>query len=111
MSRSYRKHPGYKLQIQGGKRASARKVRRYRRAIPNGAFYKKIYNSYNVIDYVFLAVDSDTIRTFQRYLEIGRYLRKTLPQKNFAKNLLIVVLQDIISTNKLHILSILILFY
>lgn len=85
MSRSYRKHPGYKLQIQGGKRASARKVRRYRRSIPNGAFYKKIYNSYNVIDYVFLAVDSDTIRTFQRYLEIGRYLRKNPPTKELCE--------------------------
>lgn len=85
MSRSYRKHPGYTLRIRGGKRASARKVRHYKQDIPNGSFYKKIYNSYNVIDYVFLATDSATIQTFQRYLEIGRYLRKNPPTEELCE--------------------------
>lgn len=54
MSRS-RKKPSYsdysRSYTKWAKRQASKKVRRYQGELPSGAFYKKIYCSYNIFDY------------------------------------------------------------
>ncbi|WCK57636.1 hypothetical protein PP175_26620 (plasmid) [Aneurinibacillus sp. Ricciae_BoGa-3] len=54
MSRSYKKQPIIKDHDSGkaGKNFANRKVRRYKQALPNGKAYRKIYETYDVHDYV-----------------------------------------------------------
>lgn len=53
MSRSYKKHPyeGCGSDKKHGKKHANRKVRRTE-DVPNGKAYKKLYNSYNIVDYI-----------------------------------------------------------
>lgn len=55
MSRSYKKNPISKCDPKNGtpgKKFANRKVRRCKDAIPNGKAYRKIYNSWEIHDYV-----------------------------------------------------------
>ncbi len=54
MSRSRKKIPISKDNFGGkkGKRLANHAVRRYKDNIPNGKWYRKIYNSYNINDYI-----------------------------------------------------------
>lgn len=54
MSRSYKKTPIVKDHESGrwGKKQANRKVRRYKHAIPNGKWYRKIYNPWDIHDSV-----------------------------------------------------------
>lgn len=74
MTRSYKKHPCYRIAYRTGNRDAARAFRRYKGDVTSGSFYRKVYNSYDVVDYIFLAREKDK-RNFKRYLEIGRHLR------------------------------------
>lgn len=54
MSRSYKKNPIYTDHRSGkqAKRFANKKVRKYNRKIANGKSYRKIYNSYDIHDYI-----------------------------------------------------------
>lgn len=51
MSRSFKKEPVLKIINKTNKRKANKKVRRYNKDISNGSYYKKIYSSYDIIDY------------------------------------------------------------
>ncbi|QUH21925.1 hypothetical protein [Alkaliphilus sp. B6464] len=57
MSRSFKRTPVMKTGAQGSrkfsKRESNKKVRRYNNVITNGKAYRKLYNSWNIYDYIF----------------------------------------------------------
>jgi predicted MPP superfamily phosphohydrolase len=54
MSRSYKKTPIIKDHDSGkvGKKLANRKVRRYKEKIANGKAYKKVFNSWDIHDYI-----------------------------------------------------------
>lgn len=54
MSRSFKKTPVVKDGRSGkaGKKFANRKVRRYKHDLPNGKAYQKVFNSYDIHDYV-----------------------------------------------------------
>lgn len=55
MSRSYKKHPIVKVAPKDGtneKKFANRKVRRYKQVISNGKSYQKLYESWDIHDYV-----------------------------------------------------------
>lgn len=54
MSRSFKKTPIVKDGHSGkpGKRLANRKVRRFKGRIPNGRWYRKLYESWDIHDYV-----------------------------------------------------------
>lgn len=60
--------------MNGGKRLAARAFRRSKDVL-GGSFYKKVYNSYDVVDYIFLAGQREK-RAWKRHKEIGRFLRR-----------------------------------
>lgn len=64
MSRSVKKTPFCKCErtCKWGKRNANRRVRRYKDSIPNGKWYKKIYNSWDICDYY-------SIETWKQYKE------------------------------------------
>ena len=54
MSKSYRKKPFYKAHCSDGKKLANERVRNAE-DIPNGNGYKKVFSSYDVIDYTIYA--------------------------------------------------------
>lgn len=54
MSRSYKKNPVFTDYQSGklGKKCANKKVRQYKGDIPKGNAYRKIYNSYEIHDYI-----------------------------------------------------------
>lgn len=52
MSRSHKKNPIIKDKT-GMKKYANRKVRRYKKEIPNGTSYKQLFNSYDISDFSF----------------------------------------------------------
>lgn len=51
MSRSYKKFWCHKGIVSGGKKEANRRVRRHKGDIPEGRHYKRLYSSYEVIDF------------------------------------------------------------
>lgn len=52
MSRSYRKYPSIKCMYNRcGKKFANKKVRNYKGEIGNNCNYKKLYNSWDIVDY------------------------------------------------------------
>jgi len=51
MSRSYKKNPYIKDGSAKAKRFANKKVRRYKEDIPDGKFYRKIFDPYNISDW------------------------------------------------------------
>lgn len=90
MSRSFKKHPYLRIGSPYYKRVANRKVRQFKGDIPNGNWYKKLYESYDIIDYntppQMHAWDIEEFNMYklpfpkmrERYRLIGRYLRKNL---------------------------------
>lgn len=76
MSRSYKKHPTFKITTRDGKREAARAFRRFKGDVSNGRFYRKVYESYDVIDWIFRAYQEEH-EQYKRYRELGRKLRHT----------------------------------
>ena len=52
MSRSRRKSPCFHIGCPKLKKDANRLVRRYKGELSNGNFYKKLYESYNIIDWI-----------------------------------------------------------
>ena len=63
MSRSYKHTPiikdGSSAKRKSSKREASKKVRKYKGFIPDGNYYKKIYNSWEIYDYISLCTFSD----------------------------------------------------
>ena len=53
MSRSHKKNPFLVMRLRYGKRLASRRARRHSGSIADGAAYKRIYPSWDVIDWVF----------------------------------------------------------
>lgn len=56
MSRSFKKHPGFKDHHKSKKywkRQAAKRVRSYQRALDNGAAYKNLFNRWDICDWNF----------------------------------------------------------
>ena len=70
MSRSWKKNPIYKYRILGGKRFAARAFRRFKGDISptSRQFFRRIYDSYNVWDYRWLA--ETNLRDKKRFKQI-----------------------------------------
>jgi len=56
MSRSYKKHPfctdGHRNSTQESKKCANKKVKHYKKGLPNGSAYKKLSCSYDIHDYI-----------------------------------------------------------
>lgn len=65
MSRSYKNYPFVKCErsCKVGKKFANKKVRRFQGKIPNGSFYQKLYNSWDICDYCW----SSTWREYQEW--------------------------------------------
>lgn len=62
MSRSFKKSLVAKERNDKyNKRCANKKVRRYNDYIPNGKSYKKIYESYDICDFAFIAISEDEV--------------------------------------------------
>lgn len=70
MSRSRKKHPIYKWNSKGGKRAAAKAFRRYKEEVPAQArqFFRKVYNSYDVWDNRWLYSDYNKDKSRFKFL-------------------------------------------
>lgn len=65
MSRSYKKNPVYTDRTHGAKywkRCANKRVRRYKDELSNGMMYRKIYNSWEIHDYICRWTKKDAIR-------------------------------------------------
>lgn len=65
MSRSYRRHFYKKCIFKGSKKAAARAFRRYKRALSSGCSYKKLYNSWDVVDLVYF--EPNTLKKIKQF--------------------------------------------
>ena len=62
MSRSFKKSLVAKdKNNKYNKKSANKKVRRYKNNIANGKAYKKIYESYDICDYIFMTLNEDEI--------------------------------------------------
>lgn len=67
MSRSYKKNPVYTDSTKGRKtqkRWANKKIRRYKKYISNGNFYRKIFESYEIHDFIIRRTWSEEINKF-----------------------------------------------
>ena len=64
MSRSFRKHPMWidSTMKKHGKRYANRKVR-HSKGLPNGSYYKRLYDSWEICDYKWLADSKSSIKS------------------------------------------------
>ena len=96
MSRSRRKRPCYHIGCSKNKRIANRLVRRYKGELGNYCFYKKLYESYNIIDYIYL--DYEQLRMnklFRRIAKIVRDMDKgRIPLNSYSLNELKEILEE-----------------
>lgn len=59
MSRSYKKNPIIKDKNKGMKKHANKKVRRNSLEIPSGKAYRKVFDSYDISDFLFRATESE----------------------------------------------------
>lgn len=96
MSRSRRKSPCFHIGCPKEKRTANRLVRRYKGELSNGNFYKKLYESYSIIDWIMF--DERQVRKNKEFRRIAKIIRrvwqgKESPHKyNFQK--LLEILKD-----------------
>ncbi len=62
MSRSYRKYPCPKDRSKYGKRCAARRVRRAKDEIGNGSKFKRVFNTYDIMEFTWY-------KSFEAYLD------------------------------------------
>lgn len=74
MSRSRRKHPCYHIGCSKEKRDANRLVRRYKGELSNGSFYKKLYESYSIIDWIML--DEKQVKKNKEFRRVARIIRQ-----------------------------------
>ncbi len=72
MSRSYKKYPSCKCErsCKKGQRVANKKIRHFKSDISNGREYKKLYCSWDICDYKFIAF------TKEDQMRCARYKRK-----------------------------------
>ena len=71
MSRSVKKHPVHKYAPENGswgKRQANKTVRRYKGGISNGNGYKRLYETWDIHDYVSRATLSEHLDSWRDYL-------------------------------------------
>ena len=75
MSRSYKRTPVLKYAPTSniGQKYANRRVRRYKKGIPNGMAYKKLYSSYNVHDHVMRETLKETLEYRERCIHEYEY--------------------------------------
>lgn len=73
MSRSYRKHPCYHIGCPSNKRVANRLVRRYKGDMGNYSFYKKLYESYDIIDWIWY--DESQVKQNKEFRRVARIIR------------------------------------
>lgn len=72
MSRSYKKSPVYTDHDRGvksWKRQANKTIRRYKKEVPKGKGYKKLYNSYSIHDYKCYWTKQDSANQYYSYLK------------------------------------------
>jgi len=69
MSRSYKKYPSGKCErsCKKGQRFANKTIRQYNDVIPNGKVYKRLYCSWDICDYKFVAFTKDEQQRCARY--------------------------------------------
>lgn len=73
MSRSHRKHPCYHIGCPANKKVANKFIRRYKGEIGNYNFYKKLYESYNIIDWCWY--DYTQIRKNKEFRKAAKIIR------------------------------------
>lgn len=69
MSRSRKKHPIHKDHSINGKRLANKTVRRFIKkleSVPEGKWYRRIYDSWNITDWVYRPTDEYWVIKFKR---------------------------------------------
>ena len=74
MSRSRRKSPCFHIGCPKEKRTANRLVRRYKGELSNGNFYKKLYESYSIIDWIMF--DERQVRKNKEFRRAAKIIRK-----------------------------------
>ena len=69
LSRSYKKYPCCKDErsCKNGQRFANKTIRQYNDVIPNGKAYKRLYCSWDICDYKFVAFTKDEQQRCARY--------------------------------------------
>lgn len=79
MSRSYKHSPCYVIGCKKDKRIANKRVRHYLGEIGQGCFYKRLYESYNIRDWVFYSPEER--RNNEEFRRIARIVRNILKGK------------------------------
>ena len=74
MSRSRRKSPCFHIGCPKEKRIANRLVRRYKGELSNGNFYKKLYESYSIIDWIMF--DERQFRKNKEFRRVAKIIQK-----------------------------------
>lgn len=78
MSRSYKKNPIYTDRTHGAKywkRLANKKVRKENDHFLKGKKYKRIYNSYDIHDYISRWTKEEALKDFKRYIYLQKYYK------------------------------------
>ena len=78
MSRSYKKNPVYTDRPNGAKywkRCANKKVRRYKDNLDDGKMYRRIYNSWDIHDYINRWTKEEAIKAVQSALMVNTLLK------------------------------------
>ena len=96
MSRSRRKSPCFHIGCPKEKRTANRLVRRYKGELSNGNFYKKLYESYSIIDWIMF--DERQVRKNKEFRRVAKIIRKVWqgkePPHNYNFQELLEILKD-----------------
>lgn len=73
MSRSYKKVGGFCDRNPWAKRCANKRVRRHKGDLPDGCWYKRLYEQYDICDFKFLLFTEKSVKEF---LDKGYYRGK-----------------------------------
>ena len=84
MSRSYKHSPCIVVGCKKEKKTANKTVRRYKGDLNNGCAYKRLYNSYNIRDYVFY--NFSEIEKNKKFREVAKIVRRIYQGKLKAES-------------------------
>lgn len=96
MSRSRRKHPCFHIGSPKNKKVASKLVRRYRGELGSHSFYKKLYESYDIIDWIDLSYEQ--LRKNKEFRKAARIIRDIykgrVPVHKYNLRELVRILED-----------------
>lgn len=93
MSRSYRRHFFYKCIFKGNKKRASKRVRQHKGKIPKGCFYKKLFNSWDVIDNIYY--EPNTLKKIEEFKSLCDELESNVVDKHLTLEQVEEIVKDL----------------